>query len=94
MTENSPWKRTTQSGAMPLAPVTRRVALATIEPESHLTLPPTWRASYREVKTVASMLFIVWGLWWLGWTQEHKNHVEKTQWFILVRANSVPTSNG
>jgi hypothetical protein len=32
------------------------------------------------------------GLWWLGWTQEHKNHAE-TQRFILVWANSVPTSS-
>jgi len=31
------------------------------------------------------------GLRCLGWTQEHKNHTEKTQRFILVRANSVPT---
>jgi hypothetical protein len=35
----------------------RRVALATVEPESHLTLPPTWRASCCGVKTMASMLF-------------------------------------
>jgi hypothetical protein len=33
------------------------------------------------------------GLQWLGWTQEHKEHAEKTQRFILVRANSVPTSS-
>ena len=33
------------------------------------------------------------GLRWLGWTQEHKNHAEKTQRFILVWANSVPTSS-
>jgi hypothetical protein len=33
------------------------------------------------------------GLWWLEWTQEHKNHAEKMQWFILVWANSVPTSS-
>ena len=33
------------------------------------------------------------GLWWLGWTQEHKNHAEKMQLFILVRTNSVPTSS-
>ena len=26
----------------------------------------------------------VWGLRWLGWTQEHKNHVEKTQWFGII----------
>jgi hypothetical protein len=42
---------------VPLAPTTRRVAPATVEPESHLTLSPTWRASYRGVKTVTSMLF-------------------------------------
>ena len=26
----------------------------------------------------------VWGHRWLGWTQEHKNHTEKMQCFILV----------
>jgi hypothetical protein len=29
------------SRAVPLAPVTKRVALATVEPKSHLALPPT-----------------------------------------------------
>ena len=33
------------------------------------------------------------GLRWLGWTQEHKNYAEKMQRFILVWANSVPTSS-
>jgi hypothetical protein len=45
------------SGAASLAPATKQVAPATIEPESHLTLHPTWHASYRGVKTIASMLF-------------------------------------
>ena len=35
----------------------------------------------------------VWGLRWLEWSQEHKNHAEKTQWFILVDANLVPMSS-
>ena len=34
-------KQTPPSGAVPLAPATRRVAPATVEPESYLTLPPT-----------------------------------------------------
>jgi hypothetical protein len=43
--------------AVLLALVTRRVASATVEPESHSTLLPTWRASCHGVKTAASMLF-------------------------------------
>jgi hypothetical protein len=35
----------------------RRMALATVEPESQLTLPPSWRTNCHGVKTVASMLF-------------------------------------
>jgi hypothetical protein len=55
--ENSLGKRTPSSVVVPLVPTTRRVALATVEPESHLALPPTWCASCRWVKTMASMLF-------------------------------------
>jgi len=50
-------KPTPPSRAVPLAPVMRWVAPAIVELESHLTLPPTWRASCRGVKTAASMLF-------------------------------------
>jgi hypothetical protein len=39
-----------------LAPAVRWVALATIAPELHLTLHPTWRASYRRVEIVASIV--------------------------------------
>ena len=42
--------------AAPLAPATRRVAPATVEPESHLTLPPTWCVSCRGVRTAASIV--------------------------------------
>ena len=57
MTESSLGKQTPPSGAVPPAPAMRQVALATIELESHLTLPPTLHASYRRFKTTASMLF-------------------------------------
>jgi hypothetical protein len=57
MTKNLSGKQTPPSRAVLLAPVTRRVAPATIEPESHLTMPRTWRASCHGVRTVASLLF-------------------------------------
>ena len=57
MLEKLSGKRTPPSRAVPLALVTRWVAPATVELETHLMLPPTWRASYRGVKTEASMLF-------------------------------------
>ena len=47
----------TTSGVVPLAPTTRRVAPTTIEPESHLMMPPTWHASCHRVETMTSMLF-------------------------------------
>ena len=96
MTESSPGKRTPLSGVVPPATVTRRVAPATVELETHLMLPPTWRASYRGVKTEASMLFES--------VSEYRSLVARvdsgtqesrreTQRFILVQANLVPTSS-
>jgi hypothetical protein len=57
MMENSPGKQTSRSRVVPLAPAMWRVAPATVEPESHLTLPPTYCASYHRVRTMANMLF-------------------------------------
>ena len=39
-----------------LAPTTRRVAPATVEPESHMTRSPNWCTSYRGVETMASIV--------------------------------------
>ena len=56
MTENTLGKRTSLSEAVPLAPMTRRVARAIVEPELHLVLPPTWRASCHGVRTTTSIV--------------------------------------
>jgi hypothetical protein len=57
MMENSQGKQTLLSRVVPLASTTRRMALATVEPESHLTSSPTWHANFHGVETMASMLF-------------------------------------
>jgi hypothetical protein len=54
--KNSLGKWTPPSGVVPLALAMRRVAPATIEPESHLTLPPTWCVSYSGVEIIASIV--------------------------------------
>jgi hypothetical protein len=75
---------------VPLAPAMRRVALATVESESHLTLPPTWRACYRGVRVMASIVVRVGvRVRVSGGSGRLKNIriTERTQRFILVRAN-------
>jgi hypothetical protein len=57
MKKNSPGKQTLLSRVVLLAPVVRRVVPTTVEPESHLTLPSTWRASHHGVETATSILF-------------------------------------
>jgi hypothetical protein len=57
MTKNLSGKWTPPFGAVPLAPTTRWVAPAIVEPESHLMLPPTLRISYRGVKTMTRKLY-------------------------------------
>jgi hypothetical protein len=57
VTENSLGKQTLPSGVVPLALAMGSVALAIIELELYLTLPPIGRASCHGVKTAASMLF-------------------------------------
>jgi hypothetical protein len=88
--KNVPGKWTPPSRTMALAPVMMHVAPATIEPESHLTLPPTWRASCRRVKTMASIvvrisvrLHISSGSGGL----KNTRITEGTQQFILVQAD-------
>jgi hypothetical protein len=78
--------------------VTRRVALATVEPELHLTLPRTWRANYHRVETTASMLFeLVSGVCVSGGLGGLKNTriIERMQRFILVQADDAlrPTAD-
>jgi hypothetical protein len=73
MTENLLRKRPPPSGAVSLALATRRVASATVELESHLTLPPAWHASGKHSCSSQCQSM---GLRWLGWTLEHKNHRE------------------
>ena len=87
---NSPGKQTPLSRVVLLALVIRQVSLATIEPKSHLTLPPTWCASCRGVGTATSIVILVGVIVHVfgGSDGLRKTRImERMQWFILVEAN-------
>jgi hypothetical protein len=88
--KNSPGKRTLPSRAVLLALATRRVALATIEPESHLTLPSApaivgsepWQAYLLEsVSEYGSLV-----AWVDSRTQESQRGYNSLSWFRIIDA--------